>query len=121
MTTPDEPRGATGRGLPSWQREPCPGWCARTHHEDDHVEDRYHQSEPSYVPVLAAREPTVPITDSLEAVDLVVRTGQYVGELVEWVAIEPLDLPQPRLVLSLESAHSLARALADQLDRHDAG
>lgn len=120
MSTSDQGGGPSG-ARPSWQRAPCPGWCARTHHEDDHVEDRYHQSEPSFVPVLVATQPTVPVTESLQPVDLVVRIGQYVDELVEWVAIEPIDLPQPRMVVTLESAHTLARALAEQLERHAAG
>jgi len=105
---------------PTWLTEACPSWCAREHEEDDHPEDRYHQSEPSIAPVIASGQVTVPVTSSLETVDLLVRIGRYVGETTEWMAIEPLELVQPRLLLTVESARHLARHVVDQLARHDA-
>lgn len=104
----------------SWSREPCPAWCAREHEEGDHPEDRYHQSEPTYVPVLASRAPSVPVTSSLEALDLVVRVCRYDGDVLTWVAIEAAEHREPRLVLSLDSARLLLRDLAEQLGRYDA-
>lgn len=121
MIRPDPRGGPRDHPSPSWLHEPCPGWCTRVHEEDDHLEDRFHQSEPTIVPVIAAVEPTVPVTASLETIDLVIRIGRYDGELVEWLTIEPLDLPQPKLVLTVESARLLAHHLAEQLDRHAAG
>ena len=103
----------------SWSRERCPAWCAREHDERDHPEDRYHQSEPTYVPVLASRAPSVPATASLEALDLIVRVCRYDGDIVTWVAIEAADHPEPRLVLSLESARLLLHDLEEQLQRYD--
>lgn len=87
--------------------------------EDDHPEDRYHQCEPSYVSTLAAVERTVPVLDSLAATDMLVRLGLYVDDQVGWVAIEATEEPEPRLVLTLQSARLLARSLQDQLDGHD--
>lgn len=121
MTTSGQDSDAQEPHMPSWQRLPCPGWCTRTHHEDDHVEDRYHRSEPSYVPVLAVTEATVPITEALEPLDLIVTVGQYADELIEWVSIEAVDRPEPRMVLTLSSAHSLTRTLIEQLQRHAEG
>lgn len=121
MTTSDHDRSEGQPRRPTWQQLPCPDWCERMHEEDDHPEDRYHQSEPSFIPLTAATERTVPVTASLRNVDLLVRVGQYVDELIEWVVIEPLDMPQPRLVMTVESAHSLVRGLTEQLDRHDVG
>jgi hypothetical protein len=100
--------------------EPCPAWCTRLHEEDDHLEDRYHQSDPSFVPVVASAGPAVPITDSLTSIDLVVRLCRYVGDVLAWIAVEPLELPQPRMVLTVESARLLTDRLRDQVARYDA-
>lgn len=43
------------RNRPDWQAEDCPPWCAREHLNDDHPEDRIHQSEPRAVPALRRR------------------------------------------------------------------
>jgi hypothetical protein len=118
-----DPAGGPAEGdprPPTWLTEPCPPWCARDHREQDHPEDRYHQSAASIAPVIASTLPTVPLTASLEPIDLVVRIGRYVGDLAEWVAIEPLELVQPRLVLTVESTRQLVRHIDEQLARHDA-
>ncbi len=103
----------------TWLTAPCPIWCARAHEQADHPEDRYHRSEPSYVAALAAVERTVPVLDALTATDLLVRVGQYIDDPIAWVAIEAAEDPEPRLVLTLESARLLAWALQEQLRRHD--
>lgn len=100
---------------PTWLVEPCPWWCARTHEEDDHPEDRYHQSEPAMLPALAGAADTVPVTDSIESLDLLIRRGRYVGESLEWVLIEPAEAVRPRLMLTIESARLLLPHLADQI------
>jgi hypothetical protein len=112
MTSPSKPGAA-------WQREPCPSWCTRVHDDLDHPEDRYHQSEPSYLPTISSRRPSIPITASLEAVDMLIRICRYDGDVVTWVAIEALEQPEPRLVLTLESARILGFELAEQLERYD--
>jgi hypothetical protein len=102
---------------PSWQREPCPAWCVREHDEDDIPLDRYHQSEPSVLPVLASERPEEPHGNRFAPVDLTIRIGRYVGEVVDWVAIEPIALSAPRVVLTAESAHRLAQRVEEQLER----
>ncbi|SDC00650.1 DUF6907 domain-containing protein [Nocardioides lianchengensis] len=112
MTRPERP-------VPSWLAEHCPPWCVREHHEGDHVEDRYHQDEPGIYPVVGGTADTVPITSSLEAVELVVRRGRHVGESVTWVAVEAIDRTGPRLLLTLESARHLASHLVRRLGTVD--
>lgn len=112
MTSPDDTTA-------SWARETCPAWCTRAHDDTDHPEDRYHQSEPSFVPVIASARLAVPLTSSLEAVEMLVHVGRYDGDVVEWLAIEALDQPEPRLVLTLESARLLVQRLVEQIGNHD--
>jgi hypothetical protein len=118
MTRSDhQPPGADP--APSWLGEPCPRWCVREHHEDDHPEDRYHQGEASYLPVVAGRTDTIPMTSSLTADELVVRRGRHLGEAVDWLAIESDDLRGLRLLLTVESARTLAAGLAHRLGADD--
>jgi hypothetical protein len=105
------------RPQPSWQREPCPPWCIREHDEHDIPLDRYHQGEPSVLPVLISTGPEEPRVATFEPVDLTLRVGRYAGEVVDWVAIEPVDLTVPRMVLAAESADRLAQRLGQLLAR----
>ena len=105
----------TGADAPTWLAEGCPAWCAREHLEDDHPEDRYHHSEPSLVPAVAAAADTVPVTASLESMTLVVWLGRHVGTSLVWVAVEPAERREPRLVLTEESARALHEHLGRQL------
>ena len=100
---------------PTWLTEACPSWCVREHREQDHPDDRYHQSETSFVPVVAAVRDTVPITASMQGIDLTVWMGRYVGESLVWVVIEPDGARTPRLILSAESASSLNSQIGAQL------
>ncbi|GAA1527942.1 DUF6907 domain-containing protein [Nocardioides humi] len=100
---------------PTWLLEPCPAWCTREHVEDDHPEDRYHSSEASVVPAIATDEDRLPPSASADAVELIVGMTRPVGELIEWVTIEPSLSRQPRLTLTRESAQRLLDALAEQL------
>ncbi|TYL55914.1 hypothetical protein FXB39_01565 [Nocardioides sp. BGMRC 2183] len=115
MTGPD-PTQHPPEGRPSWLAEACPPWCAREHHEQDHPEDRYHQSAPSFAPVIAALGHAIPVTDALTAVELIIRMARYVGDVHTWIAIEGTEAPEPRLVLTAESARSLVQHLEEQLD-----
>lgn len=105
----------SGKTSPSWLDEPCPAWCARSHHEDDHPEDRYHQSEPSIFPAVAGPADQVPITASLSPANLSIRAGRYVGEVSTWIAVESLDELQPRIVLAEPAAWHLWGHLEAQL------
>ncbi|HWJ08411.1 MAG TPA: hypothetical protein VNS46_03490 [Nocardioides sp.] len=112
----DDARGAAARAAwPSWAGGPCPPWCVREHGEDDHPEDRYHQSEPSILSVVAGTGDTVPVTASLRSLTLAVRTGRYAGEELAWLVVEALEGPQPRLLLTADAARALARGLHEQL------
>ncbi|KRB77165.1 hypothetical protein ASE01_10485 [Nocardioides sp. Root190] len=110
-------RGRTG---PTWLGESCPSWCAREHGEDDHPEDRFHQSEPSLFPAVAGSGDTVPLAASMQAVTLGVRIGRQVGEDRTWLLIESLEHRRPRTVLTHETARALLHHLADQLSLTDA-
>lgn len=104
-----------GTARPSWQAAPCPPWCARVHTEEDHPEDRYHQSEPSVVAAVAGRGDDIPVTASLRPVSLAVRAGRYVDGDLTWLVVEPLEQRAPRLVVTAETAGALLLGLQEQL------
>jgi len=103
---------------PRWQSAPCPQWCVRDHREEDHPDDRYHQSEASTISVLADTALAVgpPRWAMLE---LVVRLGRYQEETAAWIRVEAAEQPQPCLLLSVDSARLLGEHLHLQLSRHD--
>ncbi|MCX6401635.1 MAG: hypothetical protein NTX33_17115 [Propionibacteriales bacterium] len=107
----------TGSSSPTWLDEPCPPWCVRDHEEDDHPEDRYHQSEPSLFVGVAGSGDQVPVTASLAPLTLGIRLGCHVGEARAWVVIESLETRHPRMVLTEEAAAALRQALEHQLAR----
>jgi hypothetical protein len=115
-----DPGGQMSAARPTWQREPCPPWCVRDHDEDDIPLDRYHQASPSVVPVLASSDPETMATGSLVSIDLTIRIGRHAGDVLDWIAIEPLPTTAPRLVLTAESAARLADEISDQLAQHTA-
>lgn len=119
MTRPDRdaPESGHNPALPTWLDEACPSWCTRDHRERDHPEDRYHQSDPTMVTVTAGDGATVPVTDSLETIDMLVLLGRYVGDPRTWLTIEPAERPAPRLVLTIASARALVGCIDDQLQR----
>lgn len=105
----------TDRSAPTWLDEPCPPWCARVHQEQDHPEDRYHQSEPSIFTGVAGAGDQVPVTASLRPLSLGIRLGRHVGDAEVWLAIETLEAPHPRLVLTETTAQVLLQRLDQQL------
>lgn len=105
----------TDRSTPTWLDGPCPAWCVRVHLEDDHPEDRYHQSEPSILAGVAGAGDQVPMTASLRPLTLGVRLGRHIGDGGVWLTIESLEAPQPRLVLTDATAQDLLQRLAQQL------
>jgi hypothetical protein len=113
-------RRQTGPPCPTWLDEPCPAWCAREHREDDHLEDRFHQSDPSIFPAVAGAGEAVPLTASMGALTLGIRLGRQVGDDRTWLVIESLDERRPRTVLTHETARALHRHLAHQLALADA-
>jgi hypothetical protein len=97
---------------PSWQAEPCPPWCDREHDESDIALDRYHQGEPHTISVLASTTPEEPRQDTFSPADLVIRTGRYIDESADWIAI---DSTQTRMILTVDSALRLAERLTEHL------
>jgi len=97
---------------PSWQAEPCPPWCDREHDENDIELDRYHQGEPRTMSVLTSTNPQEPRQATFSPADLVIRTGRYVGEGVDWIAI---DSTRTRIILTVDSARRLAERLTEHL------
>lgn len=108
------------RYSPPWMQGSCPSWCVRTHTDTDREEDRFHQSEPSVVPVLASRADATPASAAMESYDAIVRVVRHAGEVVDWLAIEPLELADGRLILTAESARALSVTIDEQLRRCNA-
>lgn len=123
MTRPNRDMSEDGcdPARPVWLDEACPTWCTRDHREGDHPEDRYHQSEPSMVPLIASAGTTIDVVESLEAIDMLVLLGCHVGDTCVWLAVEPADRPAPRIVMTAESARSLVHSINDQLQRLSSG
>ncbi len=116
MTGGDGVRAAAQAGRPPWPDGRCPPWCTREHAADDYPEDRYHQSEPALLPVVAGPADTVPVTASLRPLSLVVRAGRHDDDDRTWLVVESAEAARPRIVLTVEGARSLAGALLDQVD-----
>lgn len=81
------------------------------------ADDRYHQSEATLVPAILVVEDGVPVTEFFRGSDMVVWVGRYDDDWLEWVAIEPTEGRHPSLILTVESARLVTRAVKDQLER----
>ena len=107
MNDPDiSPRAAT----------PCPPWCRREHHADDHPEDRRHQGCAQLVTVRIGSSPPLSTEDS-RSVDVVVQVDRPVGSSEDWLRIESAESPDVRLALTVPSARELIRVLARTLEQ----
>ncbi len=101
---------------PTWLEEPCPSWCARAHHEDDHPDDRFHQSDGQLVAALAGSG-GAPVDERVAPTTIVVRMGRYAGAARSWIDLAAADPGLPHLVMSVETARAVADAairLADE-------
>ncbi|WP_370289681.1 hypothetical protein [Nocardioides sp.] len=96
---------------PTWLSEPCPTWCTREHLDDDHPDDRFHQSEARFVAAIASPA-AVPDPAALASLDLVVRAGRHLGHDLTWIQVSAAEAAHPTLVLSLDSALLLGGAIA---------
>lgn len=101
---------------PRWLTEPCPPWCARDHHDADHPEDRYHQSETS---VLTGTQRTGSALSDTAPVELAVWIGRDQATDAEWLTIEALEQAAPRIRLTIETATALRDHLDHQLRLRD--
>jgi hypothetical protein len=103
---------------PTWLGETCPAWCTREHREDDHPEDRRHQSTAR---IIAVDVPTAAIPgETTQAVEVAVYLDQPVAQPVRWLRVESVDSDQVRLTVATTSADDLLDALASQISRLDA-
>jgi hypothetical protein len=104
---------STTHSRPSWLSEPCPAWCTRSHHDDDHPDDRWHDSETTLVPVTALRRDTGAGAGRFEPEQAVVTivTSRHVGDTVTTTFIGYGDRPHTALQLTPESAARLAEAV----------
>lgn len=121
MMAADDPTGTPGADppRPSWLTGPCPAWCTRQHAEDDHPEDRYHQSQPTLAAAIAGTGDAVPVTASLQPATLAARAGRYADDDLTWLVVEPLE-GRPYLVITAASARGLVHVLQEQLRGLDA-
>lgn len=102
---------------PSWQADPCPGWCAGGHAEHDHPDDRVHRSLAESVPVVVRRTAfgSGGVRRSAEAVEFEVALSRVDGERETWVYIG--EGPAMFVEVTAESAGRVLGALADVLAR----
>jgi hypothetical protein len=99
---------------PTWLGETCPAWCTREHREDDHPEDRRHQSTAR---IIAVDVPTAAIPgETTQAVEVAVYLDQPVAQPVRWLRVESVDSSRVRMVLTAESAHRTVDLMAQVLD-----
>lgn len=100
---------------PSWLTSPCPPWCTRAHHEDDHPEDRRHQDDGVVVPALLGRVEPRQLAYVAHAGELVVqRVRDLPASAPTWLIITESESAGGALVLSRESVGRLRAALRDK-------
>lgn len=95
---------------PSWQRGPCPTWCSRDHQEDDHPEDRLHQSAGTVIPAMVVEDPLA-TPPRMRQTELVVLAVQHHEHDTPWIRVEATEDGSPRLALAAATMHSLVPIL----------
>ncbi|MFS3129375.1 DUF6907 domain-containing protein [Nocardioides sp. Bht2] len=94
---------------PSWQHDPCPDWCVITHHENDLVEDRFHDATSVSVPVVLAGSSALEEVDNS---DLFLALFRRVGSDDDWLHISAPEADHGGFTVSLTSARRLGDALS---------
>lgn len=99
---------------PSWLQEACPPWCQREHLEDDHPDDRMHESSPISIPVIALTRTfdDGSLEQVLNATEFELVRYRYVDDQQEWLY---LGNGVQQVEISLESARRLQRRLGEVL------
>jgi hypothetical protein len=92
---------------PSWQAEACPSWCVVPHRENDHPDDRYHDSEFSRVNLTTEPPET-------EVIDGVTYGADDVPELS--ALLSQHDEAEPRIVLIHNDRNQAYMSLAEAED-----
>lgn len=107
----------------SWQTEPCPSWCVREHQDDDHPDDRYHDSDTTVVSAVMADRDRGGGSGSWthETAELAIVTSRYDDstQLITFIGRD--DRPDQHLIMTPESAGRLAQALTRHLSSMSAG
>lgn len=97
-----------------WQTEPCPPWCTQDHRDDDHPDDRYHDSAVTRVPVILIERDHAagPGRWEREAGEITIVTSRHAdtAEVVTFIGRD--DGPGQQLTLTPEGAARLAAAIA---------
>jgi hypothetical protein len=100
-----------------WQSEPCPPWCSGEHHDDDHPDDRYHDSPSVQVPVTVMERDHaagpgrwIPLPGEITII-----TSQHAdtGEMVTFIG--RADRRDQQLHLTPDGAARLAREIVQHL------
>lgn len=97
----------------SWQSEPCPAWCVRHHQDDDHPDDRYHDSGTTEVPTLfAARDHAAgPGRWAMDSGEIMIITSRHVDSTETITFVGRDDRLGQALTMTPDSAARLAEAL----------
>ena len=96
--------------LPTWLAEECPRWCVRPHAEDDHPEDRRHQS--TEIEVRVVRSASVLRPDPALSEDWLVLAHGSTAEPSVWVHVGQAEGRAVDLNLDRASAQRLQEALS---------
>jgi hypothetical protein len=111
------------QALATWQSEPCPSWCARVHHDDDHPDDRYHDSTQLQVPSILMERDLDAGPGQWVSVpeDLTIVSSRYdsADDIITFIG--RADRHDQHLQLSPETARRLAQSILDHLDQLDTG
>jgi hypothetical protein len=91
--------------------DPCPVWCRGDHAEDDHPDDRHHQSSTELVAVVTG-SPMLEPEDQAHPTSAAVRLVRRTGSDLTWVEAVSEEGPEVRLVITTESARRLVTTLS---------
>lgn len=97
---------------PTWLTEACPPWCAREHGEDDHPDDRFHQSRAWVLDAVGATGGEAPAA-GLAPIEVVVRVGRHDAQPRAWVQVGAALDTRASLALDAAAAAELAAVLAE--------
>lgn len=95
---------------PTWLTEPCPPWCVREHREDDHPEDRKHESDATLFPAVVATFD--PKEERSRPCEFVVTLSRRVGAAETWLFIGEAEGGEHRILTTPASAVRLLGAVS---------
>jgi hypothetical protein len=100
-----------------WPAEPCPQWCTRRHADDDHPDDRYHDSAPTTAPIvfLERDRDAGPGRWRHEAGEITIISSRHADAHETITFIGRDDRLDQQLHLTPEGAARLADAIAQHL------